>query len=510
MNRVAGEPVRVVSVGMAAGDGEHPLADQVREHVPDLLRYQASDQTPAERLDQSVDVLGGLEQHGAAIRTRLLEVERGHERLVGSLSNRSGNRTDCAIVRSVTQEAAEDGAEEHRLKKGRGREKAMRITILTILTAGAIGTSSIYGQDQPDRCLELLRYSRTISQTLMSETQFDIAKSNFCSEYQESRAAGRSANYGGSYELLSVSMGTASNSDQNVASKYCADSEIGGGTSADFQQYLTGIDPGAYSAYSACVNARTSGVEVRLLGNATRDRLEVLVSFVTDNADDEADLMWTSSTPVTCRSDVAEGGDPDSQRFRLSSDERTLLVCSRDNPRADPRIEADYVNVVRRNGNAAVSIAWQKYNENGTPINTMEAVQDSLARLSAELSMLKENAIIVTDQECGSLGDWEPYAGSAGRIPIGAGTGSDVNGVIRRFAIGDDSVGEYVHTLSLEEMPVHDHGYGGSALGGGHECNGTCRRMAPVPGTTTDQAGEGRPHNNMPPTFAMNFCIHAQ
>ena len=81
VNWVVGEPVRIVAVGMAAGDAEHPLADQVLERVPDLLRRPAVNQTPAERLDQPVDALGRLEQHGAAVRARLLAVERGHERL---------------------------------------------------------------------------------------------------------------------------------------------------------------------------------------------------------------------------------------------------------------------------------------------------------------------------------------------------------------------------------------------------------------------------------------------
>ena len=67
---------------MAAGDAEHALTNQVLQRVPDRLRYPAVNQTPAERLDQPVDALGGLEQHGAAIGARLLSVERGHERLV--------------------------------------------------------------------------------------------------------------------------------------------------------------------------------------------------------------------------------------------------------------------------------------------------------------------------------------------------------------------------------------------------------------------------------------------
>ena len=45
---VVGEMLRVVTVGMAAGDGEDPLAEQVRHHVPDLAGFARVDQTANE------------------------------------------------------------------------------------------------------------------------------------------------------------------------------------------------------------------------------------------------------------------------------------------------------------------------------------------------------------------------------------------------------------------------------------------------------------------------------
>ena len=38
MDGVVGEVLGIVAVGMAAGDAEDALADQVRERVPNLLR----------------------------------------------------------------------------------------------------------------------------------------------------------------------------------------------------------------------------------------------------------------------------------------------------------------------------------------------------------------------------------------------------------------------------------------------------------------------------------------
>ena len=76
--------VGIVAVRVAARDAEDPLADHVREGVPNLLRGAFVGQTSCERLDQAVHPLGRLEQHPAAVRACLLLVERGDEGLVGA------------------------------------------------------------------------------------------------------------------------------------------------------------------------------------------------------------------------------------------------------------------------------------------------------------------------------------------------------------------------------------------------------------------------------------------
>ena len=82
VDRVVGQPVRIVAIGVPAGDAEDPLADQILERVADLLGRPAINQTPGKRLDQAIHSVGRLEQDGSATRTCLLAVERGHDRLV--------------------------------------------------------------------------------------------------------------------------------------------------------------------------------------------------------------------------------------------------------------------------------------------------------------------------------------------------------------------------------------------------------------------------------------------
>ena len=96
---VVGEAVAVVAVGMAAGDAEDALAYQVRERVPGLVRRPLVEQTPGERLDQTVDALGGLQQNRPAVGTGCSWLNWANS----GLSNRSGNRTVCGTVSVVTQ-----------------------------------------------------------------------------------------------------------------------------------------------------------------------------------------------------------------------------------------------------------------------------------------------------------------------------------------------------------------------------------------------------------------------
>ena len=51
-------------------------------------------------------------------------------------------------------------------------------------------------------------------------------------------------------------------------------------------------------------------------------------------------------------------------------------------------------------------------------------------------------------------GTWESYA--EGRTLIGVGTGTDINSISQTF-VNDTTGGEYTHTLSIAEMPRHNH-----------------------------------------------------
>ena len=82
VDRVVGEVVGVVAIGMTAGNAEDPLAEPLRQRVPDLPELPPVHQTPGETRHQPIHALRRLEQHSATIGTRVLAVERRDEGLV--------------------------------------------------------------------------------------------------------------------------------------------------------------------------------------------------------------------------------------------------------------------------------------------------------------------------------------------------------------------------------------------------------------------------------------------
>ena len=161
---------------------------------------------------------------------------------------------------------------------------------------------------------------------------------------------------------------------------------------------------------------------------------------------------------------------------------------------------------------------WQEVAKSSTPAST------ALAAYPVGSIYL---SVLATSPATLFGGTWEQV--SQGRFPIGAGTGTDVNSVQRTFANGATG-GEYDHTLSVSEMPRHNH-TGGTDTRGTHahpygdftrdnnENYGDGQKSGNVGerelSRNTSEAGahshllsinhtgDDQPHNNLPPYFVV-------
>lgn len=101
-------------------------------------------------------------------------------------------------------------------------------------------------------------------------------------------------------------------------------------------------------------------------------------------------------------------------------------------------------------------------------------------------------------------GTWVQRA--QGRFIVGVGEGTDANSETRTYPQGEDSVGEYEHTLTVAEMPSHTHT--------GDFASVTNNQLSPPTinqgntsaylsqGSLNNTGGDGA-HENSPPAFGL-------
>ena len=136
-----------------------------------------------------------------------------------------------------------------------------------------------------------------------------------------------------------------------------------------------------------------------------------------------------------------------------------------------------------------------------------------------------DGAVVAFLHPCKKFDGWEDYADGAGKFLLGAGKGvlrpqgphkpslSQSEMSLSEIKFGDQG-GQEAHTLTIDEIPGHNHANGPGMylvqITGGD----TVRAQTDATGGEIDirrgfeikVAGGGQPHNNMPPYIALHFC----
>ncbi len=136
-----------------------------------------------------------------------------------------------------------------------------------------------------------------------------------------------------------------------------------------------------------------------------------------------------------------------------------------------------------------------------------------------------DGAVIAFLHPCKDIDGWEDYADGAGKFLLGVGKGvlrpqgphkplsspSEVS--LSEIKLGDQG-GQETHTLTIPEMPVHNHDNGSGKYLVQVTGSDTVHAKTDLDkheinirnGVTINAAGGGQPHNNMPPYIALHFC----
>lgn len=91
----------------------------------------------------------------------------------------------------------------------------------------------------------------------------------------------------------------------------------------------------------------------------------------------------------------------------------------------------------------------------------------------------------------------------SGRFPLGASNTHSLH----------SAGGSETHTLTVSEMPAHNHGVGGNVVQRGSGGDAFRELAGAYPGSndsSSQSVGGGLPHNNMPPYYGINFIIRAK
>ena len=268
--------------------------------------------------------------------------------------------------------------------------------------AGYTPNLAIAQESDQDRCLGVINKSRGETRSIASRKEFLRHQENFCREYHSSKQSGRSASFGVSYNVLSLSSGSSRMSADAVATKYCRD----GGTTRrgeeDYENYTSQVPGDAFRAYEACLRSTKGGVVFDHDGLVvTHGELLFGVRFNARTEGEEAKVRWTAvpEEGTTCSwIHRGRGVEGNGSVIIMQDSSQVNLRCQRENWKSKSAVTID-----RANGEARMAFHWPAYAESNSgyfPVDVLNTMKIEIADLRQKLGELQADAIRI---ESGTL-----------------------------------------------------------------------------------------------------------
>lgn len=257
-------------------------------------------------------------------------------------------------------------------------------------------------ESHQDRCLGVINQSRGETRSIASRQEFLRHRENFCREYRSSKQSGRSASFGASYNVLSLSSSSSRMSADAVATKYCRDGETTRRGEEDYKNYTSQVPGEAFRAYEACLRSTEGGVIFDHDGSVfIHNELLFGVRFNARIEGEQAEVRWAAvpEEGTTCNwIHRGEGVEGNGHVIVMQDSSQANLRCRRENWRSRSAVTID-----RANGDARMAFHWPAYAEaNGGhyPVDVLNEMKVEIADLRQELKQLGASSVRI---ESGSL-----------------------------------------------------------------------------------------------------------
>lgn len=178
----------------------------------------------------------------------------------------------------------------------------MRLHILIVIFT----LISPIAQSQEEKCLSVIKNSRTLTSTLVDQEELRTEANSFCREFQQSSNSSGSSSLGFAYEALRLSFGNSSSRAGIMNEKICRNDGSGLARKDVYDYYLSTVHEKAYPAYEACLIYARRAKVITELDDMSDSSLILTLSHVMTSSVDRPILNVATNPPESAKCSIVQ------------------------------------------------------------------------------------------------------------------------------------------------------------------------------------------------------------